>query len=194
MAKSKNQRTAAPVNKQTTEPSAPAPAADPTAATTPTAPNTNPANEPTVVPPADDSQAPVAPEGGAAAQAPVNDDPTPPADDQSGSQEPEKIEVKESMKRPELDAVAVEEGLTNASKYKDKAAVVAAVERVRAGEVASDVDTELTPVAPVTGADVEVEAAGPFFDLIAKATRKTGDKFKVTETRAAELRGHKLIK
>lgn len=183
---------AAPANKQTTEPSAP---------------TTNPENNPTVVPPVtdknvadpnvndsditetDDNVTP--PAQGAAAQAPVNDEPEAPADDNN---EPEKVEVKESMKRVELDAIATEEGLTNASKYKDKSVVVAAVERVRAGEDASVVDEELTPVVNNGGGDVEVEVVNPFFDLEVKTQRKPGDKYKTTETRASELRGHKLIK
>lgn len=176
---------AAPVNKQTTEPKTPAPVADPAAATTPAAPTTNPANEPTVVPPVTDKNV---------ADPNVDDSDITETPADQLDQQPEQVEVKESMKRAELDAVAAEAGLTNASKYKDKAAVVAAVERVRGGEVATDVDTELTPVVPPAGADNEVEAISPFFDLTAKTARVAGDKFKVTETRAAELRGHKLIK
>lgn len=193
MAKSKNTG-AAPVKKQTTEPTTPAPEA----------PTTNPPNDPTVVAQptdknvadpnvndsditetTDDTVTP--PAQGAAAQAPVNDE-------QAGDDEPEKVAVKESMKRAELDAVATEEGLANASKYKDKAAVVAAVERVRAGEVATDVDTELTPVVDNGGDTVEVEVINPFYDLQANKNRNAGVKYKTTETRASELRGHKLVK
>ena len=186
MAKSKNTG-AAPVKKQTTEPKTPAPVADPAAVTTPAAPTTNPANDPTVVPPVTDKNV---------ADPNVDDSEITKTDDHVDDEpeQPEQVEVKESMKRAELDAIATEAGLTNASKYKDKAAVVAAVERVRAGEAASDVDTDVTPVVSPAGADNEVEAISPFFDLTAKTARVAGDKFKVTETRAAELRGHKLIK
>lgn len=190
MAKSNNQRTAAPVNKQTTEPSAPV--ADPAAATTPAAPTTNPANDPTVVPPTDDTQTTVAPQG-AAAQAPVNDEPEAPAtDDKAAAVEP--TEVKESMKREELNTIAAQEGLASASKYKDKAAVVEAVERVRAGADAAEVDAELAPVVEDTGSRTEVEASAPFYDLQGKKYRKAGDKFSTSATRAGELRGLKLIK
>lgn len=192
MAKSRKSG-AAPVKKQTTEPSAP----------TPAAPTTNPANDPTVVPPVSDKNVAdpnvddsditetednvTPPANGAAAQAPVNDDA--PAND-----EPEKVEVKESMKRDELNAIATEEGLANASKYKDKAAVVAAVERVRAGEDAGIVDGDVTPVVEDSGATVEVEVINPFYDLEEKKNRTAGTKYTTTETRASELRGHKLIK
>lgn len=101
MSKSKN-RTAAPVNKQITEP------------TVPEAPTTNPANDPTVVPP-------VVPET-------ETPDTTTQANDQPA------------------------------------------------------------------GADNSVEVINPFYDLQGKVTRGVGDVFKTTETRAAELRGHKLIK
>lgn len=193
MAKAKNTRTAA--TKQSTEPTTPAPAA----------PTTNPANDPTIVPPTtdknvadpsvndsditkttDDSVAPQA--QGAAAQAPVNDDPTP-ADDAV-----EPTEVKESMKREELNTIAAQEGLASASKYKDKAAVVEAVERVRAGADAAEVDAELAPEVEDTGDRTQVEASAPFYDLQGKKYRKAGEKFSTSATRAGELRGLKLIK
>lgn len=112
----------------------------------------------------------------------------------AATEEVEKPEVKESMKRDELNAIATEEGLTNVSTYKDKAAVVAAVERVRAGEDASVVDEELTPVVDNGTGDVEVEVANPFYDLEAKKHRKAGDSYKTTESRAAKLRGLNLLK
>lgn len=172
---------AAPVKKQTTEPSTPAPAA----------PTTNPANDPTVVPPVADPATPAAPsteenatppvENGAAAQAPVNDEPAP-------------VEVKESMKRAELDAVALEAGLTNVTTYKDKAAVVAAIERVRGGEDANVVDEELKPVVNSGEANVEIEVTTPFFDADQNVPRRAGAKYMVTEERAAKLRGLNLAK
>lgn len=166
MAKAKNSG-AAPVNKQTTEPSTPAPVA----------PTTNPENNPTVVPPVAD---------------PATSDPAQVQNDTST--EPEQVEVKEGMKRAELDAVAVEAGLTNVSTYKDKAVVVAAVERVRAGEDASVVDKELTPVVDNGSSDVEVEVVSPFYDVEVKTYRKAGDKYKTSETRAGSLRSGKLVK
>lgn len=185
MAKSNSKRTAAPVNKQTTEPSTPAPVADPAAATTPAAPTTNPENNPTVVPPVTDKNV---------ADPNVDDSDITETENDDTTNQPEQVEVNTSMKRDALNAVAVEAGLTNVSKYKTKDDVVSAVERVRAGEDASAVDEELTPVVAQAGATTEVEAVNPFYDLEGKTTRKAGDKFKVTETRAAELRGHKLIK
>lgn len=191
MAKAKNTG-AAKAAKQTTEPTTPAPVADPAAATTPAAPTTNPANDTTVVAQTDDTQATVAPQS-AAAQAPVNDDAeTPATEDEAPAVEP--TEVKESMKREELNTIAAQEGLASASKYKDKAAVVEAVERVRAGADAAEVDAELAPVVEDTGDRTQVEASAPFYDLQGKKYRKAGEKFSTSATRAGELRGLKLIK
>ena len=183
MAKSQNTGAAA-ADKQTTDPATP----------TPVAPTTNPENDPTVVPPQTEDTTTTPPVEGAAAQTPVNDDPAPADENNDEPEQSELPEVKESMKRADLDAIAADEGLTNVSKYKDKAAVVAALERVRAGEDASTVDEELTPVVNNGGGDVEVEVVSPFYDLQVKTQRQPGDKYKTTETRASELRGHKLIK
>lgn len=180
MAKSQKSGTP-PVKKQTTEPTTPAPVV-------PEAPTTNPPNDPTVVPPTTD---PNVSDPNVDDSDLVDDGADKPATE---PEQPEQVAVSEGMKRKELDAVAAEAGLTNVSKYKDKSVVVSAIERVRAGEDAAAVDGELTPEVPEAGAGTEVEAVNPFYDLEGKKTRKAGDKFKVTETRAAELRGHKLIK
>lgn len=105
-------------------------------------------------------------------------------------------EVKESMKRNELNAIATEAGLANVSKYKDKAAVVSAIERVRAGEDVAAIDAELAPVEDDKEADanVEVEVAAPFYDLQTDRNRSAGETYKTTEARANELRGRSLVK
>jgi hypothetical protein len=190
MAKANNSG-AAPANKEGATPT------NPPAAPTPTEPVTPPVTDKNVADPnvndsdiTDTTQQPAS-EVNTQSTEPT----TPPATDpETPTEEPEKVEVKESMKRKELDAVAVEEGLANASKYKDKSVVVAAVERVRAGEDASVVDEELTPVVDNGGGDVEVEVVNPYYDLEVKTHRKPGDKYKTTDSRAAMLRGKKLIK
>lgn len=178
----KSNRTAAPVNKASdTDAATPAPVADP-------ATDTN-----------------VAVQGGAAAQVPTNDTPenTEPTTDvaqsaatneASTNDTPEVQPVDGNLKRPELNALATEAGLMNVGKYKTKDDVISAIERVRAGEDASTVDSELAPVADDKGGDVEVTVSNPFYDLQGKAHRAVGQSYKTTETRAAELRGRGLIK
>lgn len=53
---------------------------------------------------------------------------------------------------------------------------------------------EAPEVAEQAGDLVEVVALKPFFDLQAEADRKNGDKFLVTEARAAELRQVGVVK
>lgn len=55
--------------------------------------------------------------------------------------------------RPELEKVAVDLGLVNASKYANKPAVLEAITKVHDGADAATVDTEYTPVENENGDD-----------------------------------------
>lgn len=90
----------------------------------------------------------------------------------------------------------------------DQAIAPAVDETVRADEKtttdvnqATEAANEPTPevveapeIAEQPGDLVEVVALKPFFDLQAEADRKNGDKFLVTEARAAELRQVGVVK
>lgn len=195
MAKNSNRnRTAATVNKSSdTNTSAPAPATDPavTTATDETTAADQTAN--TSVP---GNNAAASDEANEAAVNNTSLDGTPVGVAQGNEDDAEVVEVSASMKRAELDGIATEAGLTNVSSYKDKATVVTAIERVRAGGNAEAIDAELAPVADSDEAaeTVEVEVTGAFYDMKTQTNRGVGDKYKTTEERATELRGRKLVK
>ena len=117
---------------------------------------------------------------------------TPPVEDDAP--EVEQVEVSESMKRAELDDVAAEAGLASVKSYKDKATVVDAINRVRAGADVNAVNEELAPSVDDSGDKVEVTILAPFYDLEGKATRYAGTTYQTTQARASELRGRKLVK
>jgi len=106
----------------------------------------------------------------------------------------EQVEVKASMKREELNEIALAAGLADVATYKDKNAVVEAINRVRNEEEAYTVNEEFKAVAQDENGDVEVEVVAPFYDAEAHADRRAGKKFKVTEDRANKLRSLKLVK
>lgn len=191
MAKNRN-RSTAPVNKtESTEPKAPV--TDPAVTTaSDTATNTDRAAE-TALP---GNNAAASEEANTAAANNTSLDGSPVGVAQGNEDDAEVVEVSESMKRAELNAVATDAGLTNVSKYNDKATVVTAIERVRAGEDATAVDAELAP-APADdseAASVEVEVTAAFYDMKTLSNRSVGDKYQTTEERATELRGRKLVK
>lgn len=187
MAKSK--KTAAPAKKQTTEASAPKPAA----------PTTNPVNDPTVVPPVTDKN--VADPNVDDSEIVDTETVTPPAGGETPvvTEEPtdedeqiEDVEVKSSMKREKLNEIALAAGLASVETYSDKDVVVAAIERVRAGEHAADVDAGLKQV--IDNGDVEVEVVAPFYDVEVGTDRRAGTKYKTSKERATKLRSAKLVK
>jgi len=76
----------------------------------------------------------------------------------------------EDHNRAELDKLAVDAGLTEASKYPNKPAVADAINRVRAGEDAATVNAELAPQAAPQDENAEQPAADE------NASAQTADK------------------